>query len=76
MARKFVQQLADGDSVEDTFLVAEKQLTMAILAVVIVAGWLANFTDLDPLVGGTALLLGCLALLVESVFRGARTRSL
>jgi hypothetical protein len=56
--------------------VAEKQLTIAILGVVIVAGWLANFTDLDPLVGGTALLLGCLALLVESVFRGARTRGL
>ena len=56
--------------------VAEKQLTMAILGVVIVAGWLANFTDLDPLVGGIALLLGCLVLLVESVFRGARTRGL
>jgi len=33
---------------------------------------LVNFTDLDPLVGGTVVLLGCLILLIENVWRSAR----
>jgi len=37
-----------------------------------VAGCLANFTDLDPLVGGSVMLIGCLVLLIESVWRSAR----
>jgi len=37
-----------------------------------VAGCLANFTDLDPLVAGTMMLLGCLILLIESVWRSAK----
>jgi hypothetical protein len=53
--------------------VAEKRLTLAVLGVVIVAGCLANFTELDPLVSGTMMLLGCLILLIESVWRAART---
>ena len=52
--------------------VAEKRLTLAVLAVVTVAGCLANFTDLDPLVGGSVMLIGCLVLLIESVWRSAR----
>jgi hypothetical protein len=56
----------------DMFL-AEKWLTIAVLGVVIVAGCLANFTELDPLVSGTMMLLGCLILLIESVWRAART---
>jgi len=36
------------------------------------AGCLVDFTDLDPLVGGTVVLFGCLILLVESVCRSAR----
>ena len=53
--------------------IAEKRLTTAVLAVVTVAGCLANFTDLDPLVGGLVMLLGCLILLIENVWRAART---
>ena len=51
---------------------AEKRLTIAVLTVVIMAGCLVDFTDLDPLVGGTVVLFGCLILLVESVCRSAR----
>ena len=53
--------------------VGEKRLTIAILGLVTVAACLVNFTDLDPLVGGTVVLLGCLILLVENVWRAART---
>jgi hypothetical protein len=52
--------------------VGERRLTIAVLGVVTVAGFLANFTDLDPLVGGTMMLLGCLILLIESVWRAAK----
>jgi hypothetical protein len=52
--------------------VGERRLTIAVLAVVTVAWCLANFTDLDPLVGGTMMLLGCLILLIESVWRAAK----
>jgi hypothetical protein len=56
--------------------VAEKRLTIAILGVVTAAGCLVNFTDLDPLVGGSVMLLGCLILLVENVWRSARAGAL
>ena len=52
--------------------VAEKRLTIAVLTVVAMAGCLINFTDLDPLVGGSVVLFGCLILLIESVRRSAR----
>ena len=52
--------------------VAEKRLTIAVLTVVTVAGCLVDFTDLDPLVGGSVVLSGCLILLIESVCRSAR----
>jgi len=52
--------------------VAERRLTIAVLAVVIIAGLLADFAGFDPLVGGTALLFGCLLLLIESVCRSTR----
>ena len=52
--------------------VGERRLTIAVLGVVTVAGFLANFTDLDPLVGGTMMLLGCLILLIESVWHAAK----
>ena len=51
---------------------AEKRLAVAVLTVVIMAGCLVDFTGLDPLVGGTVLLFGCLFLLIESVYRSAR----
>jgi hypothetical protein len=52
--------------------VAEKRLTLAVLAVVAMAGCLVDFTGLDPLVGGIVVLFGCLILLIESVCRSAR----
>jgi hypothetical protein len=52
--------------------VSEKRLTIAVLGVVTAAGCLVNFTDLDPLVGGSVVLLGCLILLIENVWRSAR----
>ena len=55
-----------------SMFVAEKRLTIAVLTVVIMAWCLVDFTDLDPLVGGTVVLFGCLILLVESVCRSAR----
>jgi hypothetical protein len=55
-----------------SMFVGERRLTIAVLAVVTVAWCLANFTDLDPLVGGTMMLLGCLILLIESVWRAAK----
>ena len=52
--------------------VGEKRLTVAVLTIVVVAGSLVNFTDLNSLVGGALLLFGCLVLLIESVCRSAR----
>ncbi len=52
--------------------VAEKRLTVAVLAIVAVAGSLVDFAGLNPLVGGAVLLFGCLILLIESVCRAAR----
>ena len=52
--------------------VAEKRLTIAVLAIVVVAGLLVDFAGLNPLVGGAVLLFGCLILLIESVCRAAR----
>jgi hypothetical protein len=52
--------------------VGEKRLTISVLAVVAAVGSLVDFIDLDPLLGGAALLFGCLVLLIESVCRSAR----
>jgi hypothetical protein len=52
--------------------VGETRLTISILVVVAAVGSLVDFIDLDPLLGGAALLFGCLVLLIESVCRSAR----
>jgi hypothetical protein len=52
--------------------VGEPRLTISILVVVAAVGSLVDFIDLDPLLGGAALLFGCLVLLIESVCRSAR----
>jgi len=51
--------------------VAEKRLTIAVLAIVAAAGSLVDFAGLNPLAGGAVLLFGCLILLIESVCRAA-----
>jgi hypothetical protein len=53
--------------------VGDARLTLAILAVIAAAAAIC-LSGLDPLVGGAALLLGSLAVLLESVRRGARPR--
>jgi hypothetical protein len=53
---------------------ADAKLTAATLVLVaIVAALLAG--QVEPLVGGAVLLLGCLALLIEATVREARHRS-
>ena len=52
--------------------VGETRLTISVLAIVAAVGSLVDFIDLDPLLGGAALLFGCLILLIESVCRSAR----
>jgi hypothetical protein len=52
--------------------VGETRLTISVLAIVAVVGSLVDFIDLDPLLGGAALLFGCQVLLIESVCRSAR----
>ena len=52
--------------------VGETRLTISVLVVVAAVGSLVDFIGLDPLLGGAALLLGCLILLIESVCRSAR----
>jgi hypothetical protein len=53
--------------------VGETRLTISVLAIIAAVGSLVDFVGLDPLLGGAALLLGCLILLIESVCRSART---
>ena len=52
--------------------VTEKRLTLAVLALIAVAGSLVDFAGVNPLVGGALLLFGCLVLLIESVCRSGR----
>ena len=52
--------------------VGETRLTISVLVVVAAVGSLVDFIGLDPLLGGAALLCGCLILLIESVCRSAR----
>ena len=54
---------------------AERRLTISVLAIVAMVASLVDFIGVAPLLGGAALLLGSLTLLVESVLRGARPRS-
>jgi hypothetical protein len=52
--------------------VGEKRMTLAVLALVAVTGWLVDVAGTDRLVGGAILLFGSLALLVASVCHAAR----
>jgi len=52
--------------------IGDKRLTISILAIVAAVGSLVDFIGLHPLVGGSALLFGCLILLIDSVCRSAR----
>jgi hypothetical protein len=52
--------------------VAEKQLTLTILALVALSGLLVDVAGVDELAGGAILLFGSLTFLVTSVCRAAR----
>jgi hypothetical protein len=51
--------------------VGDARLSAAILAIVALTAMLIEFAPVDPLIGGGALLLGCLAVVVEAVRRAA-----
>jgi hypothetical protein len=55
--------------------VAEKWLTVAVLALVAVTGLLVDFAGTDRLVGGAILLFGSLILLIASICNAARARA-
>lgn len=52
--------------------VADGRLSMATLAVVVACAVLIDALEIEPLLAGAVLLVGCLVLLVESVLRSRR----
>jgi hypothetical protein len=54
--------------------VGDRRLTVGVLAIVAVAGLSIDVAGLDPLVGGSVLLLGCPLLLIDNVRRSAGPR--
>lgn len=57
-----------------SMFVADARLTAAILAIVVVVALLINWTSMPPLAGGMLLLLGCIAVLLASIYREAKRR--
>jgi hypothetical protein len=55
-----------------SMFVGDARLSLAILAIVGVAAAMRGLSGLDPLLGGAVLLVGSLAVLIESVRRSAR----
>ena len=53
---------------------ADARLTLATLGLVVAVALLLDLAGAAPLAGGAALLLGCVAILVEAVAREARRR--
>ncbi|HZS83816.1 MAG TPA: hypothetical protein VFA50_13155 [Stellaceae bacterium] len=54
---------------------ADARLTTTTLALVAIVAGLVVALRVEPLLGGGVLLLGCLAILVETVVREARRRN-
>lgn len=57
-----------------SMFVADARLTLAILALVVIAALLINATGLPALLGGAFLLVACIAVLILSVKREAQRR--
>jgi Flp pilus assembly protein TadB len=53
---------------------ADARLSVAILLLVLVVAALVDGAGLGPLIGGAALLIGCIAILVEAAVRESRRR--
>lgn len=51
---------------------ADARLSVAILLLVLVVAALVDGMGLGPLIGGAALLVGCIAILVEAAVRESR----
>ena len=54
--------------------VADAHLTVAILCVVAVAAGLIGVADVTPLIGGGALLAGCLGVTIAAILSAARRK--
>lgn len=52
--------------------VGDARLTAAVLLVVAIAAALIDLGDVQPLIGGGVLLVGCLVVLIGAVMRAAR----
>ena len=52
--------------------VADRRLTAAILGIVAVAAGLIDIAGLDPLIAGSVLLAGCIAVTIAAVMSAAR----
>jgi hypothetical protein len=50
----------------------DARMTIALLLLIAVAGTLIELTGIDPLVGGSVLILGCPALLIANLRRDSR----
>lgn len=52
----------------------DARLTGAILALVLLVGGVIQGLDMEPLIGGGTLLVGCLVILLEATVRETRRR--
>jgi len=50
----------------------DARMTLALLLLIAVAGALIELTGIDPLLGGSVLVVGCPALLIASLRRDSR----
>lgn len=57
-----------------SMFLADARLSIATLALVAIVAGLVVALHIEPLVGGSMLLLGCLVILVEAAVREARRR--
>ena len=57
-----------------SMFLADFRLTVAILALVLLVAGLIFSLGVQPLIGGSVLLAGCLVILVEAVVRETRRR--
>ena len=66
-----------GDVFKELFsmFLADARLTFATLFLVAIVGGLVHGLEVEPLLAGTVLLLGCLGILVGTTSREARDRA-
>jgi uncharacterized membrane protein (DUF4010 family) len=66
-----------GDVFKELFamFLADVRLTFATLFLVAIVGGLVHGLEVEPLLAGTVLLLGCLGILVGTAIREARDRA-